>query len=261
MGDVFKPKEMPTKRNTADDAFARSFKNFITSSEPGSFPDIGSWISDTFALPAYEGKMSAGMNPAQVAAAGFGQDAVGSFFGPGGGNEAITKALTGIIGDPGSAATPESLFAALDAPRKASLQRDLGQMEEEFGLAGMAGSTALAETGARAATESQANLLAEVSRMAPALEAARHEGTRNRLAASQLLGTIPLSVAQGGFQLGEAERGIEDMDLQRLYGEFMRQQGLFPSLLQYLGGTPQAPYGPSMFDNLLKGGLAGAAFL
>jgi hypothetical protein len=200
------------------------------------------------------------------------------FFAPGGGNANITAALSKILADTGvgdagldttAMPTADKLYSTLDPVRRAAMARDLGQMEEEFGVNGLAGSTSLYESGARAQTESQEALLSEVTKMIPQLESVRTDrinaGTARdqmkrsgALDASQLLASIPMGVAGAGmdlatkgFQLGEGERQIADLELQRQFADFVRTNELWPQILAYLSGTPQPSYGPSTLDSAL----------
>jgi hypothetical protein len=139
-------------------------------------------------------------------------------------------------------------------------------MEEEFSSMGLGNSTSLAESMARAETESQAELGAEVARIAPELERIRsaHDlgwgeldlgGKRLALDTGDFLAGIPgmeMDLAGKAFELGEGERAIGDLDLQRQYEEYQRQQSLYPDIMSMISGTPPPSYGPSTMDAVSK---------
>lgn len=168
-------------------------------------------------------------------------------------------------------------FAALDQARQAGLQRDLGNIREQFSTGGLRQSTDLARAlGARQA-ESEASFLGQTAPLAAQVaqqQAATQLGAAQSLGQQQLgaLLGLPGVVAQtlgipqtvGGelFRLGEATRQISDQDILRRMQEFQRTQAaLFQPALSFFSGTPQI-VPPGIGDTLLGGlPLVGAAAL
>lgn len=233
MGDIFSPKEMKQPQNKANDVFSGVLGKYLQGMQPnwnpqsaypggaGAPQDLGSYISTMFSMPQYGGQLTA--DP----------------------SDAITSALTEIMSGGGGSGGPPmdlaSIYNTLDTQRRQGLTRDLGQLEEEFGVAGLGDSTSLYESAARRQTESEGNLMAEVSRMAPDLINAFSNQSTNRLNAAHML------------------YGFDQQGLDRMYNEFLRTQQLFPQILSFLAGAPPVQYGASPFQNLTNAGLTTAA--
>lgn len=289
MGDILAPKPMKTGQQKAGDVWSDILTHFMTQGtggaggagvtggtdlskyggifKPGAVPqgagratgdaNIGEFINRVFSLPGYEGDMTAGATPLQTAATGHGEKALEDFFSAGGAWDTISKHATDELAS-GGGMSLDDVYTSLDAQRRQGLTRDLGQLEEEFGIAGLSDSTGLYESAARRQTESEQGLQAEVARIAPQLL----DATTNRtLGLSGLLAGLPMQVAQAGFNLGEGGREIQDLELQRLYQDFLRQQSLFPQILQFLGSGGPVDYAPSDVEQLTKLGLTGVSLL
>lgn len=286
MGDIFSPKAMPTGQQRGNDILSGilgqymgggarggvaglnlppnasindmmgALQNAGRGQGPGQMPGtLGEWVQNTFALPGYGGQMTAGMNPLQEMSQQRGTQAMSEFFQPGGAWETIRNRATEELAS-GGGMSIQDVYRNLDESRRQGMTRDLGQLEEEFGVAGLSDSTSLYESAARTQRESEQNLLAEVSRIAPQLL----EATTGRTTAlSNLLAGLPFEVATAGFNLGEGARSIQDLDLQRLYADFLRTQSLFPQILNYFGASGPVDYAPSPFNQLVQGAATGAA--
>lgn len=252
------PKKLDSPRNNALDAFSNTLRDSF-SGKGAAGADLGSWVQEMFKMPAYDGDLSAPANPAETSAMGYVNDAAKSFYSPGGTGQDLTTQLTQILKDQGPSINPDEIRAGLDPARKVSLNRDLGQMEEQFGVQGLAGGTSIAESGARAVSDSESNMMAQITQMLPQLAQARATQGGVRLGAADALGKGNMAPAQQQFAMGEGMRGIQDEHIQRALQEFLRQSNLFPQLLSFLSGTPQQPYGPSPLDSALKVAQTGVA--
>lgn len=248
------PKAMPTPENKANDAFANVLKGVMGGKDAPGGTDLGTWIQNTFKLPGYAGQIAAPQNAAEVSAGAQGKSAVDSYFAGGGAGEHVNASLTSMLDAP--AVTPDSVMASLKGPEDQRLKATLGQLQEQFGVQGLSNSSSLHEAGTRAAVDSNQNLAAAVTQILPQLKSAE---TASKGTAAQLLAQLPIGVAKSGFDLGEAGRQVDQQGMDRMIQEFLRSNSLFPMLLQYLGGTPQQPYAPSTFSNVMQAGTTAAA--
>lgn len=253
------PKPLKTSQNKANDSFADILKGIMQGGDAPGGTDFGTWVQDTFKMPAYAGPLSAGPNASQNNAVRDTRAVSDKYYAAGGGADQVTSTLKAIMGDEGPSTDINTIREGMEPARQVSLKRDLGQMEEEFGLGGLSNSTSLAESGARAVSDSQSNLTAQLAQILPQLANARVAQGQNRINAAGLAQQGTGGVAQGEFNMGEGMRGIEDQGIQRQLQEFLRQSGLFPQILAYLNGTPPQQYAPSTLDNVLKIGTTGAA--
>lgn len=264
------PKKLASPRNEATDAFSKILEGMMGGGDAPGGGDLGSFIQKQFSMPGYAGPFSAGAESSQTSAMGTMDREAGKFYAPGGTSDTMVSALKSIMGE----AAPEvgtdinQIRAAMDPARKVSLNRDLGQMEESFGMQGLSGSSSLYESGARAISDSTAGLDAALAGILPQLEQLKVQAKlgagQNRLAAADQLSRGTGGMAQEQFNMGEGIRSIKDLDIQRQIADFLQQGSLFPMLLSFLSGTPQQPYGPSTLDTLLKigqTGLMGAALI
>jgi hypothetical protein len=277
MGDVFQPQPMKTGQQEGQDTLSGILEQYAQGKQPilgyeqapggaGMFgfrgapimgPETLGQYTQMFNLPQYGGQLSQGMSGAQQSALGYGAGAMNKFFGSGGDMDVIRQSTTNTLKGTGGAFNDVGdVYAALDAQRKQGLKRDLGDLEEQFGVAGLSDSTGLHESAARRQTESEQNLMAEVARIAPQLIQSL---TGQQQGAAQILGQLPQQVAAAGFNLGEAGRQVGQQDLDRMYNDFLRTQSLFPMLMQYFGNAGEVQYAPSTFQNLTQGAASAGA--
>jgi hypothetical protein len=240
---------------------------------------LGRFLQDILGIPQYGGQMTAGPNTLQrqgLNLAGQGlssfspntgqniiQQLLGLAGGGGPGADFLRTAGTGLTNLGMTGATPDvaSIFQALDNQRRAGLERDVGDIREQFSFGGNRLSSDLMRAISGRQAESEASFLGEGSRVAAQLAPALFQGKVGALsgagdignllnqlslgASSSLPGAfqttslLPGAVAGQGFNIGEQGRAIEQGGLDRMMQEFLRtQMGLLQPALGYAAGAP-----------------------
>lgn len=255
---TFSPQKLETPGTKAGDQFNQVLREaqLPGSSKKGAQSlagqDFGTWLTNTFQLPGYEGPMTAGANQYQTGAANDFMNLSPQMY------QNILSSQTGLA-DIASGDYTDKVYSALDDKRRLGLARDLNDTREQFSSAGLRNSTAYANAMGMRQSESEAGLTAAMAEILPQLLNAR------TAAASQVSGLSGAAgdVAKTQYGLGEGLRGIEDTDLQRRFQDFIRQSGLFETLIPLLMGQ-KVDYGPSPFsqvgNTLVGAGSVAASF-